>query len=126
MATTLPHVPVVLIVEDEPLLRVTAVDLLEDEGFATMEADCAEAALVQLEAHPEISVLFTDINMPGAYDGLELARRVHMRRPDVQLILTSGRHPPAAQDIPDDGTFVAKPYQARAVAALIRAADRRA
>lgn len=121
MVKEFPQTPVVLVVDDEALLRLAAVDVLEDEGFATVSADCAEAALTELDAHPEVSVLFTDINMPGAFDGLELARLVHIRRPEVQLILTSGRQPPARRDIPDDGAFLAKPYQGRAVADLIRA-----
>lgn len=85
---------VVLVVDDEPLIRMNAVDVLEDHGFAAIEAEDADDALVQLDAHPDISVLFTDINMPGRCDGLDLARQVHALRPDVHLIITSGKMRP--------------------------------
>jgi CheY-like chemotaxis protein len=109
-----------LVVDDEAMLRITAVELLEDAGFEMLEAGDAQDALVQIERHPEISVLFTDINMPGPFDGLELARRVHARRPDIRLIITSARQAPAAKDIPDDGQFIAKPYDTRRVAEMAR------
>lgn len=72
-----------------------------------------------LAAHPEISVLFTDINMPGERDGLALAEVVHQRRPDVRLILTSGREQPAPAEIPDDGQFIPKPYHLDVITTLI-------
>lgn len=111
----------VLVVDDEPLIRMYAVDVLEDEGIRTLEAGDATQALAMLEAHPEITVLFTDINMPGPLDGLELARRVHERRADVQLILTSGKVRPRQADLPNDGHFLEKPYEAAALTGLIRA-----
>ena len=109
----------VLVVDDEPLLRMNATDLLEEAGFATVDACNAEEALAQIVCHPEIGILFTDINMPGDFDGLELARRVHERRPDIQIILTSGRHPPAKEDIPDAGRFIPKPYDGVALIGLL-------
>ncbi len=113
--------PVILVVDDEPLLRINAVGMFEDAGCETVEADGAEDALTQLGRHPEVSVLFTDINMPGRFDGLELARRVHKQRPDIQLIITSGRAPPARTDIPDDGRFIAKPYDAQSLVSVLEA-----
>ncbi len=119
-----PLIPItVLVVDDEPLIRMYAVDVLEDAGFRVVEAGGSEEALRILDTHPEINVLFTDINMPGSFDGLELARRVHTRRSDVQIIITSGRERPAASDIPDDGKFVAKPYDGAAIAHLIQVAQ---
>lgn len=115
----------VLVVDDEALVLMYAVDMLEDAGFAVIEATGAEEALLRLDEHPEISVLFTDINMPGQFDGLELARRVHRRRPDVQLIITSGRAQPPRTEMVDDGCFVAKPYRGETVAKLIRATQER-
>lgn len=111
----------VLVVDDEALIRMYAVDILQDAGFATIEAGDAEEALSLLAAHPEVSVLFTDINMPGSCDGLELARRVHALRDDVQLIITSGRMRITESELPDDGKFVAKPYEAAALTGLIHA-----
>ena len=112
--------PVILVVDDEPVIRLDAVGIVEDVGFVAFEAADGEEALEMIKAHPEISVLFTDINMPGPVDGLDLARRVHESWPAMQLVITSGRIVPAGRDIPDHGHFIAKPYQPRAVADLLR------
>jgi CheY-like chemotaxis protein len=109
-----PESTVVLVVDDEPMLRMSAVDDLEEDGFKAIEAADATEALDQLDRHPEISVLFTDIQMPGR-NGLELARIVLARWPNIRLIVTSGRLTPAEVDIPDDGRFVPKPYGKHAV-----------
>lgn len=111
----------VLVVDDECLVRMVASDALIEAGFLVREACCASDALSELAGHPEITVLFSDINMPGAFDGLELARQVHVLRPDVQLILTSGRVRPTTREMPD-GAFLAKPYSAPDISALIHAA----
>ena len=113
----------VLVVDDEVLVRMVAVEMLIDAGFAVIEAEGASSALEALSIHPEITVLFSDINMPGAFDGLELARRVHLLRPDVQLILTSGLMGPVKGEIPGV-QFVPKPYNSYVVADLIRAASK--
>jgi len=112
----------ILVVEDIALLRMIAVDVLNDAGFATFEARDAADALEQIYDHPEIDLLFTDINMPGDIDGLELARRVHVARPEMGLILTSGRERPTGAQIPDHGRFLPKPYSADVMINLIREA----
>jgi two-component system, response regulator PdtaR len=104
--------PVILVVEDEELIRLMAVDILENTGFSVLEAEDAQTALSILEARPDVRLLFTDLQMPGALDGMELARRVHERWPNVRLILTSGRSEARRAEIPDDGCFIAKPYWA--------------
>jgi two-component system, response regulator PdtaR len=104
--------PLVLVVDDEELLRLHAADLLEDQGYRVIEAENAAAALKVLETHPDVRLLFTDIQMPGKLDGMDLARRVHARWPNVLLVITSGQVRPARAEIPDDGRFVAKPYRA--------------
>ena len=101
---------VVLIVDDEAILRLIAADVLEDSGFQVLEAENAKAALMVLADHPDVRVLFTDINMPGVLDGLDLARETHARWPGIKLVITSGRLRPAESEIPDSGRFVAKPY----------------
>ncbi|HTK33961.1 MAG TPA: response regulator [Caulobacteraceae bacterium] len=121
MAFVGPAKTVILVVDDEPMLRFVAMEELEDAGFEMLEACDAEDALAQIGLHPEISVVFTDINMPGPFDGLELARRVRQQRPDIRLIITSGRPVPAARDIPDHGQFIAKPYDTDVVARMARA-----
>jgi CheY-like chemotaxis protein len=76
------------------------------------EAGNADAALKIMETHDDVRLLFTDVQMQGSLDGLELAREVHARWPRVLLVITSGREWPSRAEIPDDGRFVAKPYRA--------------
>jgi CheY-like chemotaxis protein len=104
-----PKNTVVLLVDDEPVIRMVASQGLEDAGFEVIEADCAESALEILKTRADVGVLFTDVNMPGAFDGLELATLVHELWPDIQLVVTSGQALPTP--VPDDGRFMAKPYR---------------
>ena len=110
----------VLVVEDEPIVRMYAVDVLEDAGYDVIEAGDAAQALAKLDAHPDIALMFSDINMPGEMDGFALAREVHRRRPDVRLILTSGK---MATDKAAAGidAFVHKPYSADGLTRLLYA-----
>lgn len=112
--------PVVLVVDDEALLRLHATDLLEEAGFEVVEAENAEAAIKILEHRDDVRVLFTDIQMPGAADGMELAREVHERWPKVVLLVTSGRLAPAENEIPDAGGFLAKPYEPNALVKKVK------
>ncbi len=107
-------------VDDEAVLRFLASDVLEESGFQVLEAENAKAALQILADHPGVRVLFTDINMPGALDGLDLAREVHARWPGIKLVVTSGRLRPSDSEIPDSGRFVAKPYSPDALVDEIR------
>jgi DNA-binding response OmpR family regulator len=120
---------VVLVVEDEELLRSYVADLLRDAGFEVVEAKDAATALHLLETKPAIRVLFTDIQMPGPLDGMELACKVHKQWPRVLLLITSGNRKPSAADLPDYGHFLAKPFGANEVieeiSALMRQADAR-
>lgn len=100
----------VLVVEDEPLVRIAAADALVDRGIMAREAGNASEALQALDNHPQIGVVFTDINMPGEPDGLGLAEQVSVERPDVEIIVTSGARQMRDEDLPDDGVFLAKPY----------------
>ena len=110
----------VLVVEDEPIVLMDAVQALEEAGFEVVDAYDGEHALMKLEERPEIAALFTDVHMPGRVDGVALARMVHERRPDVVLVVTSAAARLTRADIPDDGRFVPKPYDGRRVAGLIR------
>ena len=107
--------PVILVVEDEPLLRLTAVAVVEDAGFEALSAASADEALAILEAREDIRLVFTDIQMPGSMDGLRLAHAVRHRWPPVELIVTSGRRPVGAADLPPRGRFFAKPYDVGAL-----------
>ena len=104
---------VVLVVEDEMLLRMRAVDMVEDAGFTSVEAVDADEAVAILESRSDIALLFTDIQMPGSMDGLKLAHAVHERWPPIKIILVSGQLKPANIDIPTDSRFFGKPLEAK-------------
>ena len=109
MSTDLTPVPNVLIVEDEMILRMRAVDIVEDAGFNPVEAVNADQAISILESRSDISLLFTDIQMPGSMDGLMLAHAVHDRWPTIKIILVSGQMKPSDAERPADSRFFGKP-----------------
>ncbi len=99
-----------LVVEDEPLLRFDLAQSLETEGYKTFEAADASEAIAVLEAHSEIRVVFTDIQMPGTMDGLELSHYVRKRWPPTIIVVSSGRCTPSSEEMPSGARFMAKPY----------------
>jgi two-component sensor histidine kinase/FixJ family two-component response regulator len=103
--------PVVLVVEDEMVLRMRAVDIVEDAGFVPVEAVSADQAINILESRDDISLLFTDIQMPGSMDGLKLAHAAHARWPHIKIILVSGQIAVTDADKPDDSKFFPKPLE---------------
>jgi CheY-like chemotaxis protein len=103
---------VVLVVEDEMLLRMRTVDMVEDAGFTSVEAVDADEAVAILESRSDIALLFTDIQMPGSMNGLKLAHAVHERWPPIKIILVSGQLKLANIDIPADSRFFGKPLEA--------------
>jgi CheY-like chemotaxis protein len=100
---------VILIVEDELLIRMHAVEMIE-EAFEVVEAASAEEAIAILEARLDIRVVFTDIQMPGNMDGLKLAAAVRHRWPPIKIVATSGHVKIGADDLPQVGRFLRKPY----------------
>ncbi len=100
----------VLVVDDEALIRMGAAYMLSDAGAVFEAGDAAEALLV-LEAHDEIMLVFTDVNMPGDMDGVALATAVYGMKPKIQWIVTSGRERFSAGDLPDHASFLPKPYR---------------
>jgi len=100
----------ILVVEDEPLLRMAAVDLAEDAGYDVAEATDAAEAIAILQLRADIALVFTDIDMPGRMDGLMLAVFVRERWPHIQTILTSGKFATAPGGMPPDSLFFTKPY----------------
>jgi CheY-like chemotaxis protein len=111
---------VVLVVEDEMLLRLRAVDMVEDAGFTSVEAVDADEAVAILESRSDIALLFTDIQMPGSMDGLKLAHAVYERWPPIKIILVSGQLKPANIDIPPDSQFFGKPLEAKVMIAQMQ------
>jgi CheY-like chemotaxis protein len=112
--------PVVLIVEDELLLRMNAVEMIEAAGFEAVEAASADEAIDILESRRDITVVFTDIQMPGSMDGLKLARAVRGRWPPIKIVATSGHVDVAETDLPDGGRFLPKPYRPHQITGLLR------
>ena len=112
--------PVVLIVEDEFLLRMNAVDMVGAAGFEVVAAANADEAIEILETRHDVTVIFTDIQMPGSIDGLKLARAVRGRWPPIKIIATSGHADVRETDLPEGGRFVPKPYDSAQVAGVLR------
>ena len=108
-----PVPPKVLVVEDEMMLRMRAVDIVEDAGFTPIEAVNADEALAILESRSDIELLFTDIQMPGSMDGLRLAYAVHERWPSIKIILVSGKLTLADAEKPTDSRFFGKPLEVK-------------
>lgn len=113
--TAPPTGPLVLVVEDEPILRMAAVQLIEDAGYQAVEAADALEAVKILEGRPDIRIVFTDIDMPGGMSGTMLAAAIRDRWPPIDIILTSGHTIPAAELIPERGIFLPKPVSPRQI-----------
>ena len=110
----------VMVVEDETLVRLDIVISLENEGFLVLEASNADDAIDMLDAHPEIRLMFTDIDMPGSMDGLRLAAAVRNRWPPVKIIVASGHRQMSDKLLPVEGRFFSKPYDHARVIATMR------
>ena len=111
---------VVLVVEDDVLLRMDAVDIVKSAGFEPVEASNADEAIAILEARPTIHVVFTDIQMPGSMDGLKLAKFVKGRWPPIKIVATSGRVKVSGDDLPAGGRFLPKPYSPAQIIETLR------
>lgn len=103
------HKITVLVVEDQPLLRLHAIDMIQDAGFIVLEAEDADAAIAILMVRADVQLVFTDIEMPGSMDGIELAAFVRDRWPPMHIIITSGRSAVDASTLPVGYPFIAKP-----------------
>jgi CheY-like chemotaxis protein len=112
--------PTVLVVEDEPLLRMAGADIVESAGFEVVEAANATEAVQILESRPDIRVVFSDIDMPAGLDGMKLAAIIRDRWPPIEIILVSGHGKPAAVDLPARTLFFPKPYVEADIVAAIR------
>jgi CheY-like chemotaxis protein len=106
---------VILIVEDELLIRINAVEMIEEAGFEVVEAANADEAIAILEARSDIRLVFTDIQMPGSMDGLKLAAAVRGRWPPIKIVATSGHHAIREGELPAGSAFLQKPYNTATV-----------
>ena len=111
---------VVLVVEDEPLQRMMAVDLVEDAGFEALHVASAADAVLILESRLDIRVVFTDIDMPGGLNGMQFAAAVRDRWPPIELIIVSGKRRPLPEELPKRGVFFQKPYKRDEVTTTMR------
>jgi CheY-like chemotaxis protein len=109
--------PIVLVVEDNSLVRIVIADFLENAGFVVIQAVDGAAALAILASGAEFNILFTDVQMPGPIDGAGVAMLMREQRPDMPIVVTSGHGVPSP--LPTGGRFVAKPYDNRKVVSLL-------
>ncbi|MCE6076813.1 response regulator [Agrobacterium vitis] len=112
--------PIALVVDDEPLILMNTSDMISDEGFAVVEATTADQAYAFLDKHSSLQLLFTDVQMPGELDGFGLARVVAERWPHICVVIASGAAVPGPDDIPDNATFITKPFTAALVHQVLR------
>jgi len=117
-----PVRPAILVVEDELLIRICAAFCLVEAGFEVIEAADAEEAMEAFGARSDVALLFTDVNMHGSLDGIELAWWVRGRRPELPVIVTSGSATPGEVQMPSGGRFLAKPYVPEALPKIVAAA----
>jgi CheY-like chemotaxis protein len=112
--------PLVLVVEDDFLIRITAVEMIEAAGFDVVEAANADEAMEILISRLDIAVVFTDIQMPGSMDGLKLATKIRGRWPPIKIVTTSGMVDVRKLDLPDGGRFLPKPYSCADIVGTLR------
>ena len=111
---------VILVVDDDALVRVHSNLALEDAGYEVIEASNAADALVKLEERPDIAALFTDVRMPGDLNGIDLANAVHAQRPDIAILVTSGADNGTTDALPKAARFVQKPYTGAQLSKLLQ------
>jgi CheY-like chemotaxis protein len=117
-----PASSVVLVVEDEVLVRLDAIEALKGAGYRVIDAASADEAIAILETRRDIRVVVTDIQMPGSMDGLKLAATIRNRWPPIELIVTSGRISVDQHQLPERGRFLPKPYSGPRLVEAIAAA----
>jgi len=123
MNTADPKPVLILVVEDEPLVRMLISDILtEDGGYRVIEAVNADEALTLLEARHDVRLVLTDVDMPGTLNGFALARTIDLRFPGVKVIVASGRMAPGPGDLPNGVPFLSKPFAPSALLKITRQA----
>ena len=120
MSKTAVNRPVILVVEDDFLIRISAVEMIEEAEFDVVEAANADEAMEILEARLDITVVFTDIQMPGSMDGLKLAAAVRGKWPPIKIVATSGIVNVRKVDLREGGRFLPKPYSSAEIVGTLR------
>lgn len=113
---------VVMVVEDDLIARMSAIEALTDAGLVALEAQSGDAALDRLSdgVADDVDVVFTDIHMPGSLNGLQLARDVRARWPRIGLLVASGQEQPSAAEMPQGSRFLSKPYRQDHLLRIVR------
>jgi len=106
---------VVLVVEDNALVRLAAVELVQSAGYEVLEAGDADAAILVLESRTDIDLVFTDVQMPGSMDGIKLCHYIRNRWPPVKLMVASGAAILQESSLPEGSRFFSKPYEDHAI-----------
>ena len=112
---------IILIVEDSTLILMNAVSMFRDAGYQTLEAKCADEAIVILESRNDIGLVFTDVNMPGTMDGIKLAAYIRQRWPPIHLLVASGKAIAEESEMPAGVSFFQKPYAMESIIEAARA-----
>ena len=121
MSFPTPDSPSALVVDDDILIRMDAMEILEQAGFRVLDAAHGDAAFDLLKMqHPEIALLFTDVQMPGQLDGFALARKVAICWPHISIVVASGQVSPGPNSMPEKARFIAKPFSANLVHAHLQ------
>jgi len=111
-----PAKPYALVVDDDALVLMNSCDIIEEAGFRFYEAGSGDEATAVLEDYgANITLLFTDVEMPGEINGFALAHHVAERWPEIEIVVASGRIEPKPGDMPDKATFISKPFSAQVV-----------
>lgn len=131
MATSSPDTSnaekhVVLVIEDEPVLRIEIADMLEDDGFEVVESTSVEEAIHVLETRPDIRIVYIDLDMPKGIDGVKFAAAIRNRWPPIEIVLTASRFDAARIELPVRSRFFAKPIDPASVMKTMRAFAMRA
>lgn len=112
----------VLVVDDEPILRFTLADALEEAGYTVLEASNVLEAVAVIGKAPQICAVITDIDMPGGLSGLDLVQMLDNCQEQISVIVTSGGHAPDTLELPCDARFFSKPYHFDDIFFALRAA----
>lgn len=105
--------PYALVVDDDGLIRMDAMDILAEAGFRTFEASDGDKAMALLNReHAAIVLLFTDVQMPGSRDGFAVARETARQWPHIAIVVASGQVQPGPGDMPEGARFIGKPFTA--------------
>jgi CheY-like chemotaxis protein len=110
----------IMVVDDEPILRMVFSEILQDAGYSVTDAPTADEALAMLEKCCEAHVVVTDVHMPGQLNGFELAEVICTRWPHIGVVIVSGRLRPSQNELPDDSRFLAKPVHPEVLIATVQ------